>query len=138
MVDESGARRSHFTHNIERGADNQRGDSTILDDVSDETDGLMAKWSVGNEQGQVNRRPLKFPCYGWCQIIFDFFVTTKSAHEGNVDGGNACDGTLLGKPGQSRSRKNDFRVLARDPPDSGTMIDDNLAGSGVRRHQSIT
>jgi hypothetical protein len=97
MIDESGTRRSDISHNIERGANNQGGNPRVFDHVRDETDGLMAKWSIGHEQSQINRSLLKFLCNGRCQIIFDFFVTTKSAHEGSVDRGNASNRIIPGK-----------------------------------------
>ena len=46
MIDEHGARWRDFAHDIESGANHQRGDSMTFDDVGDETDGLVAKGSV--------------------------------------------------------------------------------------------
>jgi hypothetical protein len=125
-------------HDIERRADDERGNSGAFDNMGDETDGLMAERSIGDEQGQINFGRLKFSCYGRRQIAFDFAVTTKSAHERKVERRNAGDKTVFSKLGESRSRKNNFRILARHPPDSGMMIDDDLAGTRVRRHQPIT
>ena len=62
MVDENGARRYDLAHDVERGAYNQGGNAIVFDNVSDETDGLMAEWSIGHEQGQVNRGSLKLSC----------------------------------------------------------------------------
>ena len=38
------------------GTDYQGSNAARLDNVGDETDGLMAKWSVGHEQGEIHRR----------------------------------------------------------------------------------
>jgi hypothetical protein len=54
MVDENGAWGWNFGHDVENRADDEGGDSTILDDMSDETDGLVAKGSVGYQQGKVD------------------------------------------------------------------------------------
>jgi hypothetical protein len=54
MVDESGARRCDFAHDVVRRADDQRRNSSAFDDMGDETDGLMAERSVGNEQGEID------------------------------------------------------------------------------------
>ncbi len=62
MVDKNGTRRFNLFYYIERGANDQRGNPVAFDHVSDETDGLMAERSIGYEQGQVNRGPLKFSC----------------------------------------------------------------------------
>ena len=138
MVNKNGTRRSHFLHDIERGADNQGGNAGVFDHVSDKTDGLMAERSIGDEQGQINCGRLKFFCYGGRQIAFDFAVTPQASHERKVERRNAGDRTILSEAGQSRSRKNNFRILARHPPDSGMMIDDDLAGTRGRGHPPIT
>lgn len=48
MIDENRSRRTHLGHDVQGGADNQRGDFRIFDDVGDETDRLVAKGSVGD------------------------------------------------------------------------------------------
>ncbi len=54
MVDEHGARRRDSTHDVVRRADDQRRNSSVFDDVGDETDGLVAERSVGNKQGEID------------------------------------------------------------------------------------
>jgi hypothetical protein len=54
MVDESGARRCDFAHDVVRRADDQRRNSSAFDDMGDETDGLMAEGSVGDQQREDN------------------------------------------------------------------------------------
>ena len=49
MIDECRARRRHFAHDILSRADHQGGNAARFDHVCDETDGLMAKGSVGDE-----------------------------------------------------------------------------------------
>ncbi len=48
MIDERGARRQNSTHNVVGSADHQGGDTLAFNDMSNETDGLMAEWSIGN------------------------------------------------------------------------------------------
>jgi hypothetical protein len=64
MVDKNGTGRPNFFYNIQRGANDQRGNSIILDNVSDETNGLMAERSIGYEQSQINRGSLQLHCDG--------------------------------------------------------------------------
>jgi hypothetical protein len=54
MIDKHGAWRRDFGHDVQNCADDERRDRMAFDDMGDETDGLMAEWSVGNQQGQVN------------------------------------------------------------------------------------
>lgn len=55
VIDESAAGRRDFRHDVEGRADHKRGDMLRFDDVSDETDGLVAKRSIGDEQRQIHR-----------------------------------------------------------------------------------
>jgi hypothetical protein len=56
MIDKRRARRGDCAHNVVRSADHQCGNAAALDYVSDETDGLMAERSVGNEQREIDAR----------------------------------------------------------------------------------
>ena len=49
MIDENGAWRSDLTHDVESRADDQRRDASTLDDMGNETDGLVAEGSVGDK-----------------------------------------------------------------------------------------
>lgn len=53
VIHKHGARRWNLGHDIEDGADDQGGNFLALDHVSDETDGLVAKGSVGNQECQL-------------------------------------------------------------------------------------
>ena len=63
MIDEDGARGRDFAHDVEDGAGDQRGNLAALDDVGDETDGLVTEGSVRNEQRQVHSGRLQLPRY---------------------------------------------------------------------------
>jgi hypothetical protein len=54
MIDKHRPRRGNFAHNIVRRAGNQRRNALTFDDVGNETDGLMAKRSIRNEQGKID------------------------------------------------------------------------------------
>jgi hypothetical protein len=56
MIDERCARRDDFAHDVMGGADDQRRNSPGFDDVSDETDGLVAEGSIRDEQGKIDAR----------------------------------------------------------------------------------
>ncbi len=54
VVDKNRARRGDFTHDVECRANHQRGNALAFDNVSDETDGLVAKGSIGDEEGEID------------------------------------------------------------------------------------
>jgi hypothetical protein len=54
MIDEGRTRRRDFTHDVMRRADDQGANAAPFDDVSDETDGLMAERSIRDEQSQID------------------------------------------------------------------------------------
>jgi hypothetical protein len=54
MVDEGGAGRGDLAHYVVGRANNQRGNALAFNNMSDETDGLMAEGSIGNEQGEID------------------------------------------------------------------------------------
>ena len=84
MIDKNGAWGRDFTHDVEGRSDDQRGDASLFNDMSDETDGLMAKGSVGHEQCQVHLRLRQFTGDSWRQLIFNFLMLPQSAHERKV------------------------------------------------------
>jgi hypothetical protein len=54
MIDKDGARRRDSGDDIQHRADDQSWDSVAFDDMGDETNGLMAERSIGDEQCQIN------------------------------------------------------------------------------------
>lgn len=84
MIDKNGAGRANAGHNIEYGADNEGWNSLVLDDMGDETDGLVAKGSVGDQERQINARSYQLLCDSRRQLVFNLAVTPKAAHERNV------------------------------------------------------
>ena len=46
VIDKDSSRRCHFFHYVESGADHQGWNAAPLNNVGDETDGLMAKRSI--------------------------------------------------------------------------------------------
>jgi hypothetical protein len=52
-VDEHGARRGHLLQDVAHRADDERRDAARFDAVGEETNGLVAVRSVGDEQRQV-------------------------------------------------------------------------------------
>lgn len=54
MIDEGRTRRRDFTHDVMGRADDQGGNAGPFDDMSDETDGLVAERSVRDEQSQID------------------------------------------------------------------------------------
>lgn len=86
MIDKDGARRHDLTHHVEGGADDESRNATTLDDMCDETDGLMAKGSVGDEQGEVNLEFGQFPRHRRRELGLDFLWAAHAAHERQVMG----------------------------------------------------
>lgn len=58
VIDKDSSRWCDFAHYVERGADHQGWNAARLNDVGDETDGLMAKRSIGHQQGEIHRQLL--------------------------------------------------------------------------------
>jgi hypothetical protein len=56
VIDEHRARRRNLTHDVEGGARHQRRNALIFDNMGNETDGLMAERSIGNEQCEIDLR----------------------------------------------------------------------------------
>lgn len=81
MIDESGAGWSDGAHDVMSCADDQGRNGPGFDHVGDETDGLMAKWSVGHEQREVDLRLRQLIGQGRSEIVLDFLVPAHTAHE---------------------------------------------------------
>lgn len=72
MIDERGARRWDFADDVMGGADHQCRNSTRFEHMGDETDGLMAEGSIGNQQGKINLRLVQIIGDGGRQFVFNF------------------------------------------------------------------
>ena len=84
MIDKDGTWGRDFAHDVEDRSDDQRGDASAFNDMSDETDGLMAKRSIGHEQCQVHLRLRQLTGDGRRQIIFNFLMLAQPAHKRKV------------------------------------------------------
>jgi hypothetical protein len=58
VIDKDSSRRCHFAHYVQSGADHQGWNAARLNNMGDETDGLMAKRSIGHQQGEIYRHLL--------------------------------------------------------------------------------
>jgi hypothetical protein len=81
MINKDGARRADAGHNVENRADNEGWNSMTLDDMGDETDGLVAEGSVGDEQSKVNVGLLQLPSNRRGEFIFHLFMAPNTAHK---------------------------------------------------------
>ena len=81
MIHECRARRGDCPHNVMNGADDQRGNTSAFDYVSDETDGLVAERSVWNQEGEIGVRLKEFARDGWRKLVFDLLVRAHPAHK---------------------------------------------------------
>ena len=95
MIDENGARRPDSAHDVHSGADDYRGDALAFNDMSDETDGLVAKGSVGYEQREVHMLLRQFTRDGRCQFVFYLLMPPQLAHERKVAKRKPADDSLL-------------------------------------------
>ena len=84
VIDEGGARRRDFAHDVMRCADDERRNATRFDHVGDETDGLMAERSIGNQQREIDLRLPQFSGDGGRQFVFNFVLPAHAAHEGKM------------------------------------------------------
>ena len=86
MIDEDRSWRDDPADDVEGRARQQSRNVATFEDVRDETDGLVTKWSVGDQQGQVNFGLGQFPGDGGRKLGFDFLVAPHTAHNRNVKG----------------------------------------------------
>jgi hypothetical protein len=81
VIDKHRPRRRDFAHDVEGGADYQSSNAARFDTVSYETDGLVAKRSIGHEQGEIHRGFLELSSKERCQLVFEFLRLANAAHE---------------------------------------------------------
>jgi hypothetical protein len=84
MIDERRARWRDSAHNVVRGADDQCRNSARFDHMGDETDGLMAEGSIGNQQREIDARLLQVIDNGGRQLVFNLLLPAHTAHERKV------------------------------------------------------
>ena len=84
MVDKDRARRRDLADNIEGRARQQCRNAVILNHMGNETDGLVAKGSVGHEQREVHMLLRQFNRDGRCQFVFYLHMLAQPAHERKV------------------------------------------------------
>ena len=78
MIDKGGARRRDFAHDVMGRADDQCRNSACFNHMSDETDGLMAEGSIGNQQGQIDFSFFQFPRESRSELGFILFVSSDA------------------------------------------------------------
>ena len=95
MVNEHGARRFNLAHNVVGRAHDQRWNATRFYHMGDETDGLMTKRSIGNQQRKIDLS--LFQVMGQCgrQILLDLLMPADAAHEGEMIWREAADAATL-------------------------------------------
>ena len=81
MIDKNRPRRRDFTHDVVRCPDHQCRNAAGFNDVSDETDGLVAERSIRNEQGEIDFGLFEFSGNGGREFIFNFCRIAQAAHE---------------------------------------------------------
>ena len=87
VIDESAARRRDPRHDVERRADDKRGNALSLNDMRDETDGLVAERSIGNEQRHIHFGSLQIAGDGGSDFALDLLMAPEPAHERDVKWG---------------------------------------------------
>ena len=137
MIDERGAGRDDFAHDVVRRPDHQRRNAACFDDVGDETDGLMTEGSVGDEESELDARSLELVRQRGSKIVFDLCMLAHPAHERIVKRCECGDRVIFGQSGERGARKNDLRVLLRHCADAGVVIDDYPPPARIGRHLPI-
>ena len=100
VIDESAARRRDFRHDVERRADHERGNAPGFDDVRDETDGLVAKRSIGDEQRHIDFGSLQIAGDGGSDFALDLLMAPEPAHERDVKRCQGADDAAIHQCGQ--------------------------------------
>lgn len=78
MIDKRCARWRNFAHDVVRRADDQCRNALAFDDMSYETDGLVAEGSIGNQQGQIDFSFFQFPRESRSELGFILFVSSDA------------------------------------------------------------
>jgi hypothetical protein len=97
MIDKDGARWWNPQQDIQSGTDDQGGNVVALDDMCDETNGLVAEGSVGHQKRQVNARVHQLLRDSRRQLSFDLLVLAEAAHERNMHRRKAADNAAVGQ-----------------------------------------
>lgn len=137
VVDKRCARRHDSAHDIVCRADHERWNSCGFDHVGNETDGLVAKRSVGHEQREIDLGLAQFIGDGRREVVFDSLRLPHTAHERKVKGSDAADFSTFGQLGQRRSWKDYLRILLGNSSYTRVMIDNNFSGTRIRRHTPV-
>jgi hypothetical protein len=137
MIDKNGARRRDMGHDVQGRSNNQSRDVMAFDDMGDETDGLVAEGSIGDQQSKVNAGLLQLPSNRWGEFVFDLLMPPNTAHKRNVNGGQASHDLLGSETCQTGHGKNDFRILAWHRANARVVIDHNLACLGIGRNEPV-
>ena len=96
VVDKCGPRRRHDPHDIERRPGDERRDAATLDDMSDETDGLMTERSIGHEQGEIDLSLDQLTVQRRSELVLHRLVLTHAAHKREMERCKVADGAALG------------------------------------------
>lgn len=137
MIDERGARRDDFAHDVVRRADDQGRNAARFDDVGDETDGLVAERSIGDEQGEIDARFRELVGQRGSKLALDAFMLAHAAHERIVKRRQGADCAVRSQGSQRRAGKNDLRVPLRHRADARVMIDDDRAAARIGRNAAV-
>ena len=138
VIDEGAARRRDPAHDVVSRADDQSRDASAFDHVGDETDGLMAKRSVGHEEREIDLRLCQLIGERRSEIVLDFLMPAHTAHERKMTGRDAADNAVRRQFREGRARKDDLGIFPGNAADAGMMIDNNGAGTGIGRHAAVT
>src|SRR5215831_4403294 len=98
-----------------------------FDDVSHETDGLMAEGSIGDKQSQINGGLLQLPSYRRGEFVLDLLMPPDTAHKRNVNRGQASHDFFTARLAKVVMGENDFGILPRHWTNARVVIDNNLA-----------
>jgi len=131
VIDERGSRWGDFAHDVMGGADHQRGYAVAFENMGDETDGLMTKGSVGNQQRKIDLSLLQVIGDRRRQIIFDLLGPAHAAHKRIMKRCDCADGSVINQSRQRRTWKNRLGVLLGNPADARMMVDNDLARTGI-------
>jgi hypothetical protein len=137
MINKDGARRADVGHDVENRPDNEGWNSMALDDMGDETDGLVAEGSIRDKQGKVNVGLLQLPSNRRGEFVFDLLMPPDTAHKRSVNGGQASHDLLCSETCQSGHGENDFRILAWHRTNARVVINHNLACLGIGWNEPV-
>ena len=97
----------------------------------------MAKWSVRDQQGQIDLISHQLFGKRGSKLVFDFPMLPHTAHERKVEPGKTFDYAARRKLCQRGPRKDDLWIFFGDPANARMMVYHDGTGARIGRYLAV-